>query len=121
MASRNRRGGVINVQTNGEVLDAVGSFTYNLGQNKREMLPGADRIHGFKEMPQVPFIEGEVRDSGEFNMTALLNTVDATITLTLANGKTIMLREATFTGEGSGATEEGTMPVRFEGLSAEEI
>lgn len=47
-----RRAGLIQVQVNGEVQDAKGSFSYNLGRPKREAIPGSDRVHGFKEMPQ---------------------------------------------------------------------
>jgi hypothetical protein len=46
---------------------------------------------------------------------------DATITLELANSKVIVLREAWNAAEGTGNTGEGNIPVRFEGMSAEEI
>lgn len=117
----NRRAGTINLQVNGNVYDAVGSFTYNLGRPKREMLTGPDRVHGYKELPQVPFVEGEIRDAGDLDVAALLDTVDATVTLRLADGKTIMLRDAAFCGEGNGDTEDGKIAVRWEGKSAEEV
>ena len=119
--SKNRRAGVISIQANGQVYDAVGGFSYNLGRNKKEMLPGADRVHGFKETVQVPFIEGEIRDSADLDVAAVLDIVDATVTLKLANGKTIMLRDACQTNEGTGDTEEGKFAVRFEGKQAEEV
>jgi len=119
--SKNRRSGVINIQANGQVFDAVGAFSYNLGQPKREMLVGHDRVHGFKELPQVPFVEGEIRDSSDLDVASVLNLVDATITLKLANGKTIMLRDACQVSEGTGDTEEGKFSVRFEGKQAEEV
>ena len=117
----NRRAGTINLQVNGQVYDALGSFTYNLGRPKREMLVGPDRVHGYKELPQIPFIEGEIRDAGDLDMSAVQNMVDATVTLRLANGKTIMLREAAFCSEGNGDTEEGKFAVRWEGKNAEEV
>jgi len=42
------------------------------------------------------------------------------VTLQVANGKTIVLRNAWFAGEGTVQTEEGNIAVRFEGLSATE-
>lgn len=121
MAQRNRRSGKINVQVNGQVFDAVGEFTYNLGQPKREGLVGPDRVHGYKELPQIPMIEGEVRDASNLDVAGLLNLTDATITLELANGKTIMLREAWYAGDGNVGTEEANIELKFEGMSAEEV
>jgi hypothetical protein len=115
-----RRGGIIFVQSNGEVLDAKGNWTYNLGNPKRDTIIGADRVHGYKEVPQVPFIEGEITDRGTLNLDTLTKLLDATITLELANGKVIVLRQAWFAGDGTGNTEEGNIQMRFEGLSCEE-
>lgn len=116
-----RKGGLIELQVAGVKHDAKGSFSYNLGRPVREAIVGADSVHGFKEAPQVAFIEGEVTDRGTLDLAQLLNTTDATVTLTLANGKVIVLRDAWFAGEGTASTEEGAIPVRFEGASAEEI
>jgi predicted heme/steroid binding protein len=116
-----RRAGIIQVQVNGEVYDAKGNFSYNLGRPMREAIIGADAVHGFKETPQVPFIEGEFTDRGSLDVATLVTLEDATVTLSLANGKVIVLREAWFAGEGTANTEEGNIAVRFEGAGAEEI
>lgn len=121
MASTQRRGGIIQVQRNGEVQDAKGNWTFNLGRPKREPIVGADVTHGFKELPQVAFIEGEITDRGTMDLEDLVTAADETITLTLANGKVIVLRNAWFAGDGTGNSEEGNIQVRFEGVSAEEI
>jgi hypothetical protein len=116
-----RRGGIIQLQVNGELQDAKGAFTYNLGRPKREAIVGADSTHGYKETPQVAFIEGEVTDRGTLDLAALVTISGATVTLELANGKVIVLRDAWYAGEGTGNTEEGNVAVRFEGKDAEEI
>jgi hypothetical protein len=116
-----RRGGIIQVQVNGEIHDAKGSWTYNLGRPKREAIVGADRTHGYKEAPQVAFIEGEITDRGSLDLEKLVTLEGATVTVELANGKVICLRDAWYAGEGTGNTEEGNVAVRFEGVSAEEI
>jgi ethanolamine utilization protein EutA (predicted chaperonin) len=72
-------------------------------------------------MPQVAFIEGEITDQSDLDVKGLLRTDDATMTLELANGKVIMLRNAWYAGEGNVQTEEANISVRFEGMSAEEI
>lgn len=120
MASQ-RRGGIIQIQIDGSVLDAKGGFTYNLGKPKREAIIGADVVHGYKETVQVAFIEGEITDRDTLDLAALLGLTDNQITLALANGKTIVLRHAWCAADGTGNTEEGNIQVRFEGLDAEEI
>jgi hypothetical protein len=116
-----RVGGTLFVKANGEQLRAKGSWTYNIGQPKREAIVGADQVHGYKEMPQAPFIEGAMTDSAELDLSALLNTKDATCTLELANGKVIVLRDAWWAGDGNVTTEEGEIAARFEGISGEEV
>lgn len=120
MASE-RVGGLLFVKANGEQLRAKGSWTYNAGQAKREGVVGADQVHGFKEMPQIPFIEGNITDSAELDLVALLNTKNATVTLELANGKVFVLRDAWWAGSGNVTTEEGEIEGRFEGISGEEV
>ena len=122
MADNNqRRAGICYIKVDGEIYDAKGNFTYNLGKPKRDAIVGADAVHGFKEVPQIPFIEGEITDRASMSLTSLVEEDDATITLELANGKVISLRNAWFAGEGTGNTEEGNIGVRWEGISAEEI
>lgn len=116
-----RRAGLIQLQVNGEIFDAKGSFSYNLGRPKREAIPGADGIHGYKETPQVAFIEGAITDRGNLDVAALATGRDLTVTLTLGNDKMIVLRAAWFAAEGTGSTEEAEIPVRWEGAGAEEI
>lgn len=116
-----RKGGIIQVQVNGEIFDAKGNWTYNLGRPVRETIVGADTVHGYKESPQPAFIEGEITDRGTLDLESLVTLTDATITLTLANGKVIVLRDAWFAGEGTGNTEEGNVAARFEGISADEV
>lgn len=113
--------GLIQLQVNGQVYSAKGEFTYNLGLPLREPIIGSDGVHGFKETPQVPFIEGEITDRGDVDVKALAQMEDATVTLQLANGKLIVLNEGWYAGEGTASTGEGNVGFRFEGETAEEI
>ena len=115
-----RRSGTIFIKADGQQFDVVGNFDYNHGAPMREALVGHDKVHGFKEVPQVPFIEGEIRDSADLDVAALKALEDVTITLELANGKIFILRNAWFAGEGNVGTEEANIAVRFEGISGEE-
>ncbi len=117
-----RRAGLIQVQTNGEIQDAKGSFSYNLGAPKRDAIVGSDAVHGYKETPQIAFIEGAITDRQTLDLRAMVTAINATVTLTLGNNKVIVLRDAWFAGEGTASSEEeAEIPVRWEGANAEEI
>jgi len=116
-----RIGGKILVKANGLQYRAKGSWTYNLGKDKKESVVGMDGFHGFKVTPQVAFIEGTITDSADLSLETLLDLEDATIILELANGKIISLSGASFANDGNVTTEEGEIEARFEGERAEEI
>ena len=116
-----RVGGIIFIKVDGVQYQAKGSWTYNFGIPKREGVVGSDKVHGYKEMPQIPFVEGVITDSGDISAEDLLKISDATITLELANGKVGVWRNGWFAGDGNITTEEGEIAARFESLSAEEV
>lgn len=114
-------GGIVTLKVNGETVAARGAFTVNTGQNKREMVAGADRVHGAKEMIQVPFIDGNTSDLQEVDLEKIKNIQDATVTLSVNNGKQYVLRRAHYCGEGDHNTEEGEVQLRFEGEVMDDI
>jgi hypothetical protein len=115
------RAGTITLKADGLVLDAKGSFTYNLGQPRRQAILGHDRVHGSYALPQVPYIEGAITDGAEFDLAAIVTAKDLTVTLDLASGKQIVLRQAWYAGEGNVTTEQGEIAARWEGMSATEL
>lgn len=117
----NRVGGQIFIKVDGQMYDAKGAFTYSLGGTKKEGVVGHDRVHGYKELPQIPYMEGEITDRQSLSLAALQAITDATATIELANGKTFVLRNAWYAGESKGGTEEGNIDFRLEGMSGEEI
>jgi hypothetical protein len=122
MADPNRRGGFIQFKINGNTYDASGDFTYNYGAPKREGMVGPDRVHGYKELPQIPKISGMIRDGSALRVVnEILNATNATVTMELANGKTFMLESAWYCGDGDGTTEAGELQLEMEGLTATEV
>lgn len=115
------RFGLRAMKVNGDVYNVKGSIAYNLGRPLREGVAGADRVHGYTEKPQVPYMEGEISDTSDLRLKNILEITGATVTAELLNGKVIVLRDAWFAGEGVGNTEEGNIAFRFEGMAAEEI
>ena len=121
MAAR-KIGGTAFLKKDGKQLLAKGSWSYGLGTPEREGQLGIDGFHGYTEKPTIAFLEGDITDYAELNLKEELgNFVNGTITLELANGKTILLNEAYSAKPVEGETEEGKISVRFEGTSAEEI
>ena len=113
--------GLLQVQVNGEVFRAKGGWTLTLGTPTGEPVVGADELHGIKITPGVPMIEGEITDSKELDLRAILTLVDGTVTATLRNGKTFVLSDATQTSAGGLSTEEGNIEVQFIGKTANEV
>lgn len=114
-----RVGGIIEILVDGERFDAKGSFSYNQGTPIKTAVVGADRVHGYKEEPQAPMIEGATTDRLDLDLTKLTRTSNATVTIRFPNGKTFVLREAWYAGDGVGTTEEGEFPLKFEGMTAD--
>lgn len=116
-----RVGGIIQVQVDGVIQQAKGEFSYNLGHPKREPVVGSDGMHGWKETPQPAFVEGEITDRQDLDLGALVDTTGATVTLVLANGKTVLFPNAFYSGEGTGHTDEGNVDFKFNCSRGEEV
>lgn len=115
--------GTIHLKIDGDEQNVIGEFKFGLGKPTREGQVGHNGVHGYKEIPTIPFIEGEIRDSKNMSLDKLSQITDATITLELVNGKIYSFKNAwhcNTDGLGIG-TEEGVIAVRFEAMSAEEV
>ncbi len=119
--AQHRIAGVAFVKVDGRQFPIRGKWKSNILPYKREGIAGQDSVHGYKEMPRVPTIQGDVSYTQDLSIDDLAKITDATITLELANGKTHVLRNAWWSDESEVDTEEGSFPVKFEGLSGEEI
>src|SRR4051812_46309000 len=114
MAGTQRKGGIVTLSINGERQDVKGAVDYNPGRPKRDAVVGQDTVHGFKEVPQVALAECTLTDRGSLDLVALVELDNATIVIELSNGKTFVLRQAWFAGDGTANSEEGEIKVRFE-------
>jgi len=116
-----RVGGIIFVKIDGDLKQAKGEFTYNLGKPKREMVVGVDSVHGYTEKPQPGMLEGAITDSRDLSLAEIVGIKDATVTCELANGKVIVFRESTYTADGNTTTNEGEIEFKIESITAKEI
>jgi len=110
-------------QANGQSrqLALRGNWTVSIDPDEREGIAGQDGVHGYKEMPRVPFMEGEFSTVRGFSIDELKAIKDATITTETANGNVYLLRNAWTAGAREIDTAEGQCSIRFEGLSGEEL
>lgn len=116
-----RVAGVAYFKVDGVQFSAKGSFSHSITPTTREGIAGQDGVHGQKEMPKVPYIEGTITTIEGFNIEDLHAITDATVTLECANNTAVMLRNAWYASDGEVNTEEGETTVRFEGKSGEQI
>ncbi len=113
--------GVVSVRVDGEALEISGAWTYDIGGVSRESVMGAERPVGTKIVPTIPYIEGEVFDKADVPLSTIKGIQNATATLLLRNGKTIVLRGASQIGELPVDGSEGKMTLRLEGVEGQEV
>lgn len=85
------------------------------------MLAGQDGVHGFQELPRVPYIEGDFSTLHELSMEDLLTQTDATVIAQDANRLEYVLHNAVVKGGFEINTRDGQVRIRWEGLNCEEI
>jgi len=116
-----RIAGIAFLKVDGDLYPLRGNFTVSPSPTERAGIAGQDYVHGFSELPRVPYIEGDVSLVPELSMEAVASIVNSTVTAELANGKTYVLREAWCRSAFELNTREGQTRVRFEGVSCDEI
>ena len=119
MAVANRLAGTATLTIDG-VSFMITKTQYMCGKVTREALKGQDGIHGYSEMPQVPYIKGTFRDARFVSLTQINAITNSTAILVLANGKTIIGTNV-FTSEAQEVdTVEGTFDVTFNAMQMDE-
>lgn len=112
----NRIAGIAYLQIDGETHMLAGELTYSPIKVKRETKSGQDGVHGYGEMPAPPFISGTLRDSGSLTVADFNAMTNVTVTLNLANGKTVIGRNMWTVDAQEVNTTEGTFDLKFEGF-----
>jgi len=116
-----RIGGIAYLRVDGNQYPLRGAFTVSPSAIERNGVAGQDQVHGYLEVPRVPFIEGDVSLDPMVSAETLEQVVGATITAELANGKVYVLRDAWCKSALELQTNEGQTRVRFEGIACDEI
>ena len=113
----NRLAGIAYIAVDGQNYMLAGELTYSPPSVERETLIGQDRVHGYAEKPRAPFISGSFRDASTFSVVDFNNMTNVTLTLELANGKTVIGRNMWTVETQEVKTPEATFEVKWEGFS----
>jgi len=116
-----RFAGIAYLYVDGNQLALRGNFTVSPSSVERTMIAGQDRVHGYQELPRVPYIEGDISTVPEISLEDLEFQTDVTVVADLANGKRYTLANATCKAGIEANTRDGQMRVRWEGLYCDEI
>lgn len=119
----NRVAGTAFFSVDGVSYAIIGDWSYRVSGAKRETVRGLDGIHGYKETPSEGQIKGKIRDGQSVSLTALNGMTNVTLTLELANGKTVIGRNMWQVGdEGapSVAVDDAEIDVTFEGRDVQD-
>jgi hypothetical protein len=120
MAS-NALGGTAFLKVDGNQYLLRGNFKVMPNTVENTGVAGADGPHGFTQKFNVPSIEADITDTGGLSVQALQNITNSSITLELVNGKTYLLASAWYAGQATLDAVTATLPVKFEGMSCNEI
>lgn len=117
----NRLAGAAYLHVDGKNYLVAGDLSYNVSRVSRESLLGMDGVHGFKETPHAGFISATLRDAGGLTVADFNAMTNVTVTVELANGKTVVGRNMWTVETQESKAAEGTFEVKWEGPFVEEI
>jgi Phage tail tube protein len=117
----NRIAGIAFVRTDGNQLPLRGNFTVSPSAVERTGIAGLDEVHGYAEVPRIPFIEGDISLDPALSTEDMEAITNSTVTAELANGHTYVLRESWCKAAFELNARDGLVRVRWEGKQCDEI
>lgn len=121
MADIKTLGGMGQVRIGNTVLKYLDGLKHNFQQFQRKGVVGRDgQFHGFREEPQVPFMEAEFSHDGSLTTRDYMNLAGDAVAASSTGGSAV-LRDAAVVGEVEIDDVEGKVKLRFEGAEGEEL
>jgi hypothetical protein len=120
MPALQRFAGIAMLTVDGAQMNLRGNFTVSPSMVERTMIAGQDRIHGYQELPRVPFIEGDISVTPDLNLAAVEQQINVTVVAWLSNGKVYNLANAMIKSNMEVNTRDGQVRLRWEGVSVTE-
>lgn len=118
--TKNRIAGTAYLSVDGVSYPVAGDFEYDPSERARESLTGQDTVHGFSEKPKVGSIKATLRDMGGLSLKQINQMDDVTVTVELANGKTVIGRNMWTVNPQGAKAEDATFPAEWEGPDVSE-
>lgn len=109
-----RIGGIKTLRIDGEVFFAKGDWSIQLGGDKNDAVVGAETIHGYMGVPQIPSFEGVMTKVGSILVSNLIELTDVSVQLDAGDGTSYLGVNMWWAGEGTVTTAEGEIAARFE-------
>ena len=103
------------------MLPLKGNLTVSSTAVERTGIAGQDYVHGYQELPRVPYIEADVSTLPEISLDVLEAITNATVTAELVNGNSYVLSQAWTKGPLDINTHDGQFRIRFEGVKCIEM
>ena len=117
----NRLAGTAYLVVDGKSYRVSGDMRWNPSKVKRTTLTGMDSVHGYSEEPVAGWIACSIRDSGGLTVADLNAMTNVTLTVELANGKTVVGRNMWAVDTQEVNSTDATIPLRWEGPEVQEI
>ena len=115
-----RIAGIAFLFVNNNQMALRGNFTVSPAVVERTMLAGQDGVHGYQELPRVPYIEGDISTVPTLNLKDLEAQVNVTVVAQLANQKQYTLGQAICKAGFEANSRDGQVRVRWEGITCQE-
>jgi len=116
-----RVAGIAFLSVDGVQYALRGNFTVSPSSVERTMLAGQDGVHGYQELPRVPYIEGDLTTMPGLYLEDLEAQVNVTVVAQLADGMQYTLTGGTCKAGFENNTRDGQTRVRWEGLACQEL
>lgn len=90
---------------------------------EREGIAGQDRVHGYREIPRVPFVESDLSLQQTQAVLSFFQDQDgaSTVVVMMADGRTFQLSQAWYRGASEVQSAEGQWRARWEGFTCQEV
>src|SRR6201986_4576839 len=102
-----RIAGIAFLTVDGTQMAVRGNFTVSPSSVERTMIAGQDGIHGYQELPRVPYIEGDISTLPNVSLEDLEAQTDVTVVAQCPNQKQYTLVGATCKGNHEHNTRDG--------------
>lgn len=109
------------ISINGARLKSRPGATLNLGGFNRETQNGDDSVHGYKEAVMQPSVSCTISHDKDVSLKELADAKDVSVTLETDTGRTYIMSPSWLTAPPELNTQEGSIQLNYEGMSAEEV